>query len=95
MKNVWYFKLWIRIRPLPKAKKQKSHERRIKQKNHKIIGGIKSKSYLIDDNNESKKGKGIKKCVIKAKLKFKDCKNCLEATQFLNKKYISIRIKLM
>ena len=54
-------------RPLPKGKKQKSHERRIKQKNHKTICGIKSKSYLIDDNDESKKGKGIKKMCHKSK----------------------------
>ena len=37
-------------------------------------------SYLKDKNDEDKKTKGIKKCVIK-KLKFQDYKNCLEASQ--------------
>ena len=32
-----------------------------------------------------KKAKGIKKCVIKRKLKFQDYKNCLEAAQIENK----------
>ena len=32
-----------------------------------------------------KKAKGTKKCVIKRKLKFKNYKNCLEATQLGNK----------
>ena len=36
-------------------------------------------SYLIDDGNEDKKkAKGSKKCVIKRKLKFDNNKNCLE-----------------
>ena len=49
--------------------------------------GLKAKtySYLIDDNNEDKKAKGTKKCVIKRKLKFENYKNCLEATQLENK----------
>ena len=42
-------------------------------------------SYLIDDNNEDKTGKGTKKFVIKRKLKFENYKNCLEATQPKNK----------
>ena len=36
-------------------------------------------SYLTDDNDENKKAKGTKKCVVRQKLKFKGCKNCLEA----------------
>ena len=31
----------------------------------------------MDDGNSDKKGKGTKKCVIKAKLKFNDYKDCL------------------
>ena len=42
-------------------------------------------SYVIDDGNEDKKAKGTKKCVIKTKLKLENYKNCLEATQFINK----------
>ena len=33
-----------------------------------------------------KNQKAQKKCVIKRKLKFENCKNCLEATQLDNKK---------
>ena len=45
----------------------------------------KAYSYLIDDSSENTKAKGRKNCVIKRKLKFKDYKNCLEATQLDNK----------
>ena len=38
-------------------------------------------SYLIDNENENKKVKDTKICVIKWHLKFEDCKNCLEANQ--------------
>ena len=52
----------------------------------KFVGLIaKSYSYLIDDDNEDKKAKGTKRCVIKRKLKFENYKNCLEATQLENK----------
>ena len=37
--------------------------------------------HLKDDNNENKKAKGAKKDVAKRKIKFKDYKYCLEATQ--------------
>ena len=53
--------------------------------------GLRAKtySYLKDNNNEDKKAKGTKKCVIKRKLKFENYKNCLEATQLDNKiKYL-------
>ena len=47
----------------------------------KFVGlRAKTYSYLIDDGSEDKKAKGTKKCVIKRKLKFKNCRNCLEAT---------------
>ena len=49
--------------------------------------GLRAKtcSYLKDNNDEDKKAKGTKKCVIKRKLKFQDNKNCLEAVQIENK----------
>ena len=37
----------------------------------------KTYSYLTDDCKEDKKAKGTKKCVIKARLKFGDYKDCL------------------
>ena len=46
--------------------------------------GTKTYSYLIDYGIEDKKSKGTKKCVIKD-FKFKEYKNCLEATQTGNK----------
>ena len=45
----------------------------------------KTYSYLRDDNDENKKAKGAKKCVVKQKLKFEDYNHCLEATQLENK----------
>ena len=36
----------------------------------------KTYSYLMDDDNEAKKTKGTKKCVIKKVLKFYDYKDC-------------------
>ena len=49
--------------------------------------GLRTKtySYLKDNNNEDKKAKGTKKCVIKRELKFQDYKNFLEAAQIENK----------
>ena len=49
--------------------------------------GLRAKtySYLKDNNDEDKKAKSTKKCVIKRKLKFQDCKNYLEAAQIENK----------
>ena len=52
-------------------------------------------SYLKDNNDKDKKGKGTKKCVIKRKLKFEDYKNCLEAPQTKSKIKHSGKIKLM
>ena len=40
----------------------------------------KTYSYLIDGGSEDKKPKSTKKCAIKRKLKFENCKNCLQAT---------------
>ena len=49
--------------------------------------GLRAKtySYLKDNNDEDKKAKGTKKCVIKRKRKFEDYKNCLEAGKIENK----------
>ena len=60
--------------------------------------GLRAKtySYLKDNNDEDKKSKGTKKCVIKRNLKFQDHKNCLEAAQierklnYLRKKRIDV-----
>ena len=37
----------------------------------------KTYAYQIDDNEEVKRAKGTKKCVIKEELKFNDYKKCL------------------
>ena len=42
-------------------------------------------SYLIDDGSKDKKTKSAKNCVMKRKLKFGICKNCLDATQLENR----------
>ena len=49
--------------------------------------GLRAKTYshLKDNNDEDKKAKDTKNCVIKRKLKFEDYKNCLEAAQIENK----------
>ena len=41
----------------------------------------KRSNYLKDDNDENKKARGTRKCVIKQKFQFEDYKNCLEANQ--------------
>ena len=52
----------------------------------KFVGlRAKAYSYLLDDGSEDKKAKDTKKCVIKRKLKFENCRNYLEATQLDNK----------
>ena len=60
--------------------------------------GLRAKtySYLKSKNDEDKKAKGTKRCVIKSKLKFQDYKDFLEATQtdrkieYLEKKKINV-----
>ena len=49
--------------------------------------GLRAKtySYLIDDGSGDKKAKGIKKCVIKEKIRFEILKICLQETQLENK----------
>ena len=45
------------------------------------FAGLRAKtySYLEANNDEDKKAKGTKKCVIKRELKFQDYNNCLKA----------------
>ena len=50
-----------------------------------LVLRTKTCSYLKNNNNEDKKAKGTKKCVIKRKRKFQDYKNCSEAAQIENK----------
>ena len=46
---------------------------------------IKSKNIQLKENNdEDKKTKGTKQCVIKRKLKFQDYENCLRAAKIKN-----------
>ena len=48
----------------------------------KFVGlRAKTYSYLKENNDEYKKAKGAKKCVIKRKLKSKDYRKCLKAAQ--------------
>ena len=42
-----------------------------------VAHGPKTYSYLTEDDNDVKKTKGTKKCVIKRILKFNDYKDCL------------------
>ena len=81
-------------RPLPKGKNKKVTGLMKDELGGQIMKefvGLRAKtySYLKDTNDEDKKAKGTKKCVIKRKLKFENYKNCLEATQLDNKiKYL-------
>ena len=45
--------------------------------------GLRAKTYnyLKDNNDENKKAKDTKKCVIKRKLRFENYRNCIEAAQ--------------
>ena len=77
-------------RPLPKGKHKiviglMKHE--LGGQNMKEFVGLRAKtySYLKDNNDQDKKCKRHKKCIIKTKLKFQDYKNCLEAAQIENK----------
>ena len=77
-------------RPLPKGKNKKVIELMKDELGGQIMKkfvGFRAKaySYLKDNNDEDKKEKGTKKCVIRIKLKFQDYKNCLEAAQIENK----------
>ena len=45
--------------------------------------GLRAKTYnyLKDNNDENKKAKDTKMCVIKRKLRFENYRNCIEAAQ--------------
>ena len=63
-----------------------------KGKKIKKIGLMKDElggKIIIDDGSEDKKAKGTKKCVMKRKLKYRNYKNCLGATQLENKTKLS------
>ena len=49
----------------------------------KELFGLRAKTYnyLKDNNDENKKAKDTKKCVIKRKLRFENYRNCIEAAQ--------------
>ena len=84
---------------LPKGKNKKVIGLMKDELDQKIMTkfvGLRAKtySYLIDDGSEDKKPKGTKKCIIKRKLKFENCKNCLEATQVENKINYIEKVKL-
>ena len=71
-------------RPLPKGKNEKViglMKDELGGQIMKELVGLRAKtySYLKDNNDEDKKAKGTRKCVIKRKRKFQDYKNCLEA----------------
>ena len=53
----------------------------------------KTYSYLTDDCEEDKKAKGIKKCVIKRKLKLTDYRDCLLNNEIMLKSQQRFKIK--
>ena len=77
-------------RPLPKGKYKKviglwKYELGGKIMTEFSALTLRTYSYLTDYNNEDKKGKDTKTCVVKGKIKFRNYKHCLEATQLENK----------
>ena len=58
---------------------------------------LRAKTYifLIDNGSKDKKAKDTEKWVFKRKLKFKDYKNCLKATQLENKIIQLEKIRLL
>ena len=61
------------------------------EQNIKEFVGLRAKtySYLQENNDEEKKTKGTKKCIIKRKPKLQDYKNCLRTAQIDGKiKYL-------
>ena len=73
-------------KPLPKGKNEKVIRLIKDQLGGKIMKefvGLRAKTYscLKENNDENKKAKGTKKCVIKRELKFEDYKNCLNAAK--------------
>ena len=56
---------------------------KVKMKEFVGLRAKKTFTFLSDDGTENKKAKDTKKCIVKRKLKFEDCKNYLKATQNL------------
>ena len=83
--------IFERDRPLPKGENKKVFGLRKDELGGQIMKefvGLKAQkiyTYLKDNNDEDKKSKSTKKCVIKRKLKFQDNKNYLETAQTENK----------
>ena len=50
-----------------------------------MCDSVKTYSYLKENNDEDKKTKSSKKCVIKRNLMIRDYKKCLKASQIENK----------
>ena len=46
---------------------------------------LRPKAYVKDNDDENKKAKPRKRCVLKRNIKFKDFKNCQKASQLINK----------
>ena len=72
-------------RPLPNGKNEKVTGLMKDKLSNEIICYIQSKNIQLFNRQQWWRQKGIKKCIIKRKLKFKDYKNCLKATQLENK----------
>ena len=52
------------------------------ERTKKFVGlTAKTYSYLIENNDEDKKAKSTKKCIIKRRLEIQDYKNSLEVAQ--------------
>ena len=69
-------------RPLPTERKKKVIGLMKDELGEKIMTEFvalrpKTYSYLMDNGNSDKRAKGTKKCAIKRKLEFNDCKGCL------------------
>ena len=77
-------------RPLPKGKNKKVIGLMKDELGGKIMTTfcnlrLKTYSYLMDDDNEAKRTKGTKECVIKKVLKVNDYKDCLLKNEILLK----------
>ena len=77
-------------RPLPRGKNEKIiglMKEKLGGQIMKEFVGLRAKTYIYlkENNNENKKAKDTKKCVIKRKLKFQDYTNSLKAARLLRK----------
>ena len=85
--NTWNIEI---DRPLPTGKNKKVIGLMKDDMGEEIMKkyvGLRAKtySYSEDNNDEDRKAKGAKKCVVKRNLKFDDYKSCFEAAQIENK----------